>query len=277
MKFKKNILLGISMLTLAGFAVVGANAGSGKACSQSASAEKAACSSTTTASSTTDAAVQTVSNEGGSCAAKASNTVQTVSTSGSCGAHATNTVQTVGNNGSCCASKATNAVQTVSNGGSCGAKATNAVQTVSNNGSCCASKATNAVQTVGNVGSCASGAQGVSAGHCGAKAQGTASNASCTSANPSECMSAWLPKGMNFIRLDVPGGVDFVFSGAGVDKLTQACSSTTSAVAAEHGTRFAMTKGDGYVVLSVRGDDAASCCGEVVETAFATSGVGIQS
>ena len=39
-------------------------------------------------------------------------------------------------------------------------------------------------------------------------------------------MDAWLPEGMSFIRLDVPGGVDFVFSGKGIEKLSQACANS---------------------------------------------------
>jgi hypothetical protein len=259
MKFKNNLLLGISTLTLAGFAVVGANAGSGKACSASAASDKAACAAKTTS-------VQTVSNEAGSCGSHA-----TTANAGSCAAKASHAVQTVSNEGGSCASKATNAVQTVSNDACCAGKG--AVQTA--NAGSCASKATHAVQTVSNVGACGTQASHVEmAGACGAKAMGaTAANASCNSANPSECMNAWLPEGMSFIRLDVPGGVDFVFSGKGIEKLSQACATSTSAVAAEHGSRFAMTQGDGYVVLSVRGEDAASCCGEVVETAFAGAGI----
>jgi len=249
MKFKNNLLLGISTLTLAGFAVVGANAGSGKACSASAASDKAACAAKTTS-------VQTVSNEAGSCASKA-----TAANAGSCAA--SHTVQTVSNEAGACGAKATSAVQTVSNDACCASKG--AVQTVSND-ACCASKGV--VQTA-SVGAC-----GVSAGACGSTAKSaTASNASCSSANPSECMTAWLPEGMSFIRLDVPGGVDFVFSGKGVEKLSQACATSTAAVAEKHGSRFAMTKGDGYVVLSVRGEEAASCCGEVVETAFAGAGI----
>ncbi|MCA9726960.1 MAG: hypothetical protein KC729_04700 [Candidatus Eisenbacteria bacterium] len=268
MNFKKTLLVGISMVALAGFVVVAANAGSGKSCS--ASADKASCTSTTsttTAAKTTDGTVQNVSNTG-SCASQAANASGT-----SCSAvHAAAA-------GSC--------TSTTASAGSCTGAAT--MQTISNTGSsCCAGKvegasassctAAHTMQTASNTGGscCAGKVQGASASCSGSCSAGmkTASNASCSSANPSECMNAWLPKGMNFIRLDVPGGVDFVFTGQGVDKLSKACSYSCSNVAAAKGSRFALAEGNGYVVLSVRGEDAASCCGEVVEMAFATSGAG---
>lgn len=83
-----------------------------------------------------------------------------------------------------------------------------------------------------------------------------------------------MPKGMAYTRLDVPGGVDYVFTGNGIDQLSTLCAKSCSDTAMKTGNRFAMASGEGYVVLSVRGDNSNNCCTQVLETALTTSGAG---
>jgi len=78
---------------------------------------------------------------------------------------------------------------------------------------------------------------------------------------------------MKYTKVAVPGGMDYVFTGAGIDQLNEMCKVSCSETAAKAGSKFSHSSGNGYVVLSVRGEKTGSCCDDVVQTALVTSGV----
>ena len=78
---------------------------------------------------------------------------------------------------------------------------------------------------------------------------------------------------MKFTKVAVPGGMDYVFTGAGIDQLAEMCKISCSEMAAKSGSKFSHTSGNGYVVLSVRGTNTGNCCDDVVQTALVTSGI----
>ena len=151
-----------------------------------------------------------------------------------------------------CSSKAT---MTQASAGSCSSKAT---MTQASAGSC----SSNGAMMQASSGSCS--AKGASAGAC------TTSGA-CTSTTTAQYQ---LPKGMQYTKVAVPGGVDYIFTGNGVEKLSNMCNVSCTNTAAQNGLTFSHTEGAGYVVVSVRGNGADTACDSVVHTALMTSGVG---
>lgn len=182
-----------------------------------------------------------------SCSAEKAS-VQTAS-NGSCGSSAA--VQTA--SGSCTSKEAS--VQTAS--GSCAAKGAS-VQTASMT---CGDAKGASIQTVSDACAAACAAKGASASACGSKTGATTAQMD-------------LPKGMHYTKVQVPGGVDYVFTGSGIEKLASMCEVSCSAAAAQSGATFSRTEGRGYIVLSLRGKDVTPACDAVVQTALNTSGLG---
>ena len=125
-----------------------------------------------------------------------------------------------------------------------------------------------------SAGSCTSmGASGASAGSCSAKGASAgscasmgASAGSCGGATMTMTASELFPAGTEVTRVEVPGGVDMIFTSGNLDAVYTTISQrvggckTECAGKGDCGATCAVSRTGGSVVLSMRGPNAANCC-----------------
>jgi hypothetical protein len=140
-------------------------------------------------------------------------------------------------------------------GAGCAAKAMQASasgragKAVAASASCCAGKATQA-----SAHSCPAAMS-----HASACTAARAKGASTTTASGFDFT---LPPNVTYTVNEVPGGVDFVFTGKGLAQFEgSGCGPAWCCVKESCGNKMSFTHGKDFAVFSIRGDTAAQCCG----------------